>query len=192
MVAINTEDKVYTLEEYIALEEKSIEKHEFHQGKLITMAGGTLEHNTITVNIGSAIKVASKTAKKKCRVLSSDMKIWISTIEKAVYPDVAVVCEQPQFHQGRHIINNPLLVVEVLSNSTEAYDRGNKFEHFRSISSFKEYVLIDQYKAKVEVWFRTTQNTWEVSVVQDLEAKVTLQSLGFTIALEDIYDLVDF
>ena len=148
-------EQSYTFEEYLVLEEKALYKNEFRRGKIVAMSGGTFDHNTIAQNTGNAIGNALRKKKKKCRVANSDQKVYIADYDKSVYPDVSVYCNTPSFYKNRKsVLTNPTLVVEVLSDSTEAYDRGKKFTQYRSLPSFKEYVLINQYQAKVETWYK--------------------------------------
>ncbi len=183
----------YTLEEYLVMEEAAEYKSEYHGGKIVAMAGGSFDHNTIGQNAGSAISNQLRAKNKSCRVANSDQKIYIDNYDKGVYPDVSVFCDKPQFHKGRKdIITNPILVVEVLSPSTEGYDRGAKFTQYRSIPSFKEYVLIAQDKAWVESFYKVEEDVWRISNAEGLDSKIQLFSLGIEITLADIYHLVDF
>lgn len=188
-------ERLYTLEEYLALEEKSEVKHEFHAGKRIEMPGGKLNHNAIGMNIGHALIQAIDAAHKNCLVLSSDMKIFIPSVNRGLYPDAAVICETPQFYADRQdILLNPLLIVEVLSESTEAYDRGEKFNFYATLLSFREYILVSQEKPLVEVWYlqNPAENLWKHSLAEGLEAEVHLYSLDCKIALREVYKRVEF
>ncbi len=182
----------YTFEEYLVLEEKAPYKSEFQKGKIVAMSGGTFDHNTIAQNTGTAISNALKKKNKKCRVANSDQKVYIQDYDKAVYPDVSVYCDKPNFYNDRKdVLTNPLLIVEVLSSSTENYDRGKKFTQYRSLPSFKEYVLISQSQAKVETWYKQEENVWRISNAEGLETSIHVYSLDITIPLTDLYYLVD-
>lgn len=188
----NQVGKIYTLEEYLCREEAALSKSEFYNGKIIPMAGAKVKHNLIASNILSVLKVKVRTLATKFITLNSDQKIYIPNIEVAVYPDALVIAEKPEYWNGRaDMITNPILIVEVLSKSTRGYDRGEKFVHYRTILSFKEYVLIEQDKQQVEVWFRSKENTWEINTFVGQDADIFLNSIGVTISMSDIYENID-
>lgn len=185
--------KVYTLREYLSREERSLHKHEFHNGQIVRMAGGKSKHNEIATNITSAIKYTVKPLPQKYRVYNSDQKIYIEARDKAVYPDALVICEKPEYWEDREdLIVNPLLIVEVASGSTRTYDRGNKFLLYELLPSFREYVLVEQNKPQIEIWYREDENTWKKSIIQDLNGAIFLKSIGVSIILADIYDNIEF
>ena len=185
--------KIYTLQEYLAREAQSPQKNEFYNGQIIQMPGSKANHNEIAMNIGYSLKLAVKPLPTKYRFFNSDQKIYIEPENIAVYPDVLVVCEVPEFWNKREdLIVNPLLIVEVLSRSTRKYDRGDKFMLYQLLPSFKEYVLIEQNKPSVESWFQQSDKTWNKLVVNGLENTIPLRTLGVTIALEDIYENIVF
>lgn len=187
------QEQKFTFEEYLVKEAAAEYKSEYHGGKIVAMAGGSFDHNTIGQNAGTAISNQLKAKKKKCRVANSDQKIFIESYDKGIYPDVSVICDKPNFHNNRKdVITNPILVVEVLSPSTENYDRGKKFTQYRSLPSFKEYVLITQGEAKVESWYKQEENVWRISNAKGLDSTIQLYSLGIEITLADIYYLIDF
>jgi len=189
----NYKDKKYTFEEYLVLEERTPYKSEFQKGKIVSMSGGSFDHNTIAQNTGTALSNELKRKTKKCRVANSDQKVYIADYDKAVYPDVSVYCDKPNFYKDRKdVLTNPLLIVEVLSKSTEDYDRGKKFTQYRSLPSFKEYVLISQKQAKVETWYKQEENVWRISNAEGLDASIHLFSLDLDIQLSDIFYLIDF
>jgi Uma2 family endonuclease len=181
--------KTWTFEEYIAAEELSDEKHEFHNGKRITMAGGTPPHNQICGNVLTAINIALRSkGDRSTRVYPSDMNVYIPATDKSVYPDLSLVQGEPLM-KSKQVILNPTLLVEVLSDSTEAYDRGAKFENYKSVSSFREYVLVSQKTPLVEVYYleNPSENIWKMSRSEGLEATVELRSIGCTLKMTDIY-----
>lgn len=187
------QEQKFTFEEYLVKEEAAEYKSEYHGGKIAAMAGRPFDHNTIGQNAGNAISNQLKAKKKRCRVANSDQKIFIKSYDKGIYPDVSVFCNKPKFHKNRKdILTNPILVVEVLSPSTEDYDRGKKFTQYRSLPSFKEYVLITQDEAKVESWYKQEENVWRISNAKGLNSSIYLYSLDIEIKLSDIYYLVDF
>jgi Uma2 family endonuclease len=187
------ETKRYTLREYLQREERALHKHEYHQGQIKRMAGGKTKHNEIATNITTAIKYTVKSLPKKFRVYNSDQKIYVEALDKALYPDAVVVCEEPQYWENREdLIINPLLIVEVASHSTRTYDRGDKFLHYELLPSFKEYVLVEQNKPHVEAWFREDEITWKKTLKTQIEDSILLRSIGASILLSDIYDNIDF
>lgn len=192
MISAKNQEKHYTFEEYLAMEEKAEFKSEYEKGKIYAMAGGTLDHSTISQNTGTAISNELREKGKRCRVNNSEIKIRIEEYDKGVYPDVSVICEPATFHNNRKdVITNPLLVVEVLSNSTRDYDKGSKFTQYRSLPSFREYLLIDQYEAKAESWYKVEENVWRISNARGLDAVIPLFVLDIEIKLSDIYYMIE-
>jgi Uma2 family endonuclease len=185
--------KEYTFEEYLRREEKSVEKHEFYNGKIIKMPGGTDIHSEIGVNIATTIKIAVRPLPIKYRVYNSDLKIRIESTNAGVYPDALVVCEAPEYWGDRRdVIVNPLLIVEVLSPGTQAYDRLGKFELYKLLPSFQEYVLVYADKHLVETRFQEEPNLWRIKTEESIENLVHLRSLGVSISMADIYEDIDF
>ncbi|MEN9613498.1 MAG: hypothetical protein RLZZ628_4312 [Bacteroidota bacterium] len=185
--------KIYTLQEYLAREAQSLQKNEFYNGQISTMPDSKFKHNEISANTISSVKWAIKPLPQKFRVITSDQKIYIEAENLAVYPDVLVICQEPEYwNQREDLIVNPLLIVEVLSRSTRKYDRRDKFMLYQLLPSFKEYVLIEQNKPSVESWFQQSDKTWNKLVVNGLENTIPLRTLGVTIALEDIYENIVF
>ncbi|QHT69702.1 Uma2 family endonuclease [Rhodocytophaga rosea] len=187
----STQKQPYTKEEYFALEETSEDKFEFENGEVFAMSGGTANHSLITGNIITALNIAL--GNKNCRVFSSDMKTAIDAAESYVYPDAQVICGKVEYAEGRNdIVTNPLLVVEVLSDSTERYDRGKKFKKYQTLSSFKEYVLISQAEPLVETFVRQDENHWLYTFTEGMDSVVQFPSIGVAIAIADIYRKVEF
>lgn len=188
-----TEPRRYSLAEYLLKEERSAQKHEFHNGQIIRMPGSKLKHNEISGNIIGALKNSVRLLKNKYRVITSDQKIYIPEVDKALYADALVICQEPEYWQKREdLLLNPIVIVEVASKSTRNYDRGEKFMSYRLIPSFQEYILIEQDKPLVESWYRSKPNTWEVTVETDTKNSVFLRSIGATVSLEDIYENIVF
>jgi Uma2 family endonuclease len=186
-------EKTYTLEKYLVREERALHKHEFHNGKIIRMPGGKAKHSEISTNITHAIKLDIKNLDKKYRVYNSDLKIYVEAENKALYPDALVICEAPQYWNGREdLITNPLLIVEVASKSTKGYDRGDKFMSYRKLDSFQEYVLVSQDEPFVEVFFRQEKSTWNISDAKGLGETIYFHTLGINISLSDIYENIEF
>lgn len=195
MKPVAEEKKLYNFEEYLAFEAKSEVRHEFDNGKLTPIAGGTLYHNLISANLIGLLFNYFLKATSNCSTLTSDQKVYIPTTNRIVYPDVTVICEEPQFYLGSPaVITNPQLIVEVLSTDTEAYDRTTKFENYCSIPSFREYVLVAQDRPFIEAFYLHDPETalWKINRASGLEASITLLSLGCELALKDVYRGVKF
>ncbi len=185
--------RLYSLSQYLAREEKAQDKHEFYNGIIRKMAGGTFRHNEIASNTLTALKQAVRRLPGTYRVLNSDQKIYIEPANTGVYPDALVICEEPVFYQNRQdLLTNPLVIVEVLSRSTASHDRQGKFLLYQQLPSFREYVLIEQTRPEVETWFREEESLWRKSVVSGLEARVLLRALGVELALSEVYENVVF
>lgn len=185
-------DHLYSLEEYLRREEKNAYKSEFFNGQIIRMPGGKSTHNLIANNISTALRYTIKNSKLNFIAFNSDQKIYIPNKEIVVYPDALVIAEKPEYWKNRKdLIVNPLLIVEVLSKSTRGYDKGEKFMHYRTLPSFKEYVLIEQDEFKVEIWYRAEENTWKITTVTDDSALIYLNSIGASVSLSDIYENID-
>ena len=186
-------EKIYTLEEYLEREAKALNKHEFHKGKIIKMAGGTDRHSEITGNMIYALKLSVKPLPRKFRVYDSNLKIYIETVDRCFYPDALVICEEPEYlARRRDVIVNPLMIVEVLSRGTVDFDRKEKFMYYQTLPSFREYVLVEQNQPQVESWFRPSPNNWVKTLETDLTKTIHLPSLNVSLALADIYDNVLF
>lgn len=191
--AIKKSEKLHTLREYLDREERSVHKHEFHNGKIILMPGGKFKHNAIASNMLATLKYIVKPLPRKFWVVNSDQKIYIESVDKSVYPDALVVCEEPQYWEDREdLIVNPLLIVEVLSKSTRSYDKDKKFKLYETLPSFMEYVLIEQKKPFVEAWFRETPTKWDKIQETALDKSILLRSLGVSVPLADIYENIVF
>jgi len=185
--------RLYTLGEYLHREERAVEKHEYYNGQIIRlpMARGT--HNLIAANIITAINVATMLLPKSYQVFSSDQKVYLPTLNFGLYPDALVVCEIPEYWDDNEVLLvNPILIVEVLSKSTKAYDRGDKFREYKSLPSFMEYVLIEQTSYLAETFFREEPDLWRNTIVTDPLGTLSLQSLGCSIRMESIYRHIKF
>ena len=153
--------KFITLEAYFQAEEKSLTKNEYHNGIIIPMAGAKLRHNQLAHKTAYLIEAFCEEKELERIVSNSDTKIRIEDFNKVVYPDAVVICAPPQYFKGREdTITNPLIVVEVLSTSTQKFDRTTKFEMYRSLPSFKEYVLVYQDLRRVAVWTKQNDGSW--------------------------------
>lgn len=186
-------EKKYTLDEYLTREARSLQKNEFYNGKIVRMAGAKARYNQIAANLTGALKYALRPLPRKFIVYNSDQKVYIESENVGVYPDALVVCEEPQFWQGREdLIVNPLLVIEVLSRSTASFDKSGKFLLYEQLPSFQEYVLVEQNYPRVESWFRTTEHSWDKTVQGDIDGVIALRSVGVSILLSEIYEHVAF
>ncbi|MBB3840712.1 Uma2 family endonuclease [Runella defluvii] len=180
----------FSIEEYLALEKETDTKYEYHDGEVYAMAGGTPTHSLISNNVGTSLNIALR--KKRCFTYNSDLRVATSR-NRYVYPDVTVVCGKvTYFEELKNAANNPVVIVEVLSQDTEAYDRGGKFMRYRMIDTLKEYVLVHQYLPLVEVFFKNTLDVWEYRAYNNLQDTVQLHSIDVQLSLEDIYLGVEF
>jgi Uma2 family endonuclease len=174
-------------EEYLALERQAEYKSEYLDGVMYAMAGGTERHNLIAANI--IISVGIQLRNRLCRVYPSDLKVRIPNSARFFYPDVSVVCGDTKFADDeRDVILNPVLIVEVLSESTAAYDRGKKFLSYQQIESLREYLLIAQDEFLVEHFVRQDNDSWLYTKANGLEETITLPSIECKLALRDVYD----
>ena len=173
-----------TYEEYLALDAKGEVKHEYLRGQVWAMAGGTIEHARLQVAVTSELRSALKG--KPCVVLSSDGKVRIDATDRTTYPDASVVCG-PSEHspRDRHALTNPRVIVEVLSDDTERDDRGEKFSHYRHLSSLEEYVLVGQRERRIEV-FRRTPEGWILAEAVAGQ-QIVLRSVDVTLDVDAIY-----
>jgi Uma2 family endonuclease len=180
----------YTPEEYLALERHAEFKSEYIDGRIVAMTGASEPHNAITGSFYVALYTRLRSG--PCRVYIGDMRVKIGSGRRYTYPDLLAVCGDRIFADGvRDSLTNPGLIVEVLSPSTEAYDRGEKFQHYRAIESLQEYVLVSQDRPLVERFVRHGE-FWTLSAIGGLDAEVELTSVGCTIPLREIYENVEF
>ncbi|OQX02704.1 MAG: hypothetical protein BWK80_57255 [Desulfobacteraceae bacterium IS3] len=181
----------YTAEEYLMFEELAKNKSEFYNGKIFAMSGTSGNHSIICFNLNRHIGEAIDN--RNCTGFDSNMKLNIAQANSFVYPDLMVVCGDIDFFKNRtDIITNPILIIEVLSPSTQAFDRSKKFEYYRSVTSMREYVLVSQEEPMIEIFFRQNEKIWLYSAVKGLEARVVLQTIEHELALKDIYRKVDW
>ena len=183
----------YTLTEYLRREERSSELHEYYNGIITKLPMVRGPHNDIIVNIGTALKIAVKALEKNYYVRSGQQAIYLPKLNFSLYPDVVVVSETPQYYDKNEVLLiNPLLIVEVLSRGTRKYDRIAKFEEYKSLDSFKEYILIDQKKCHVQTRFREEPDLWREKDYETIDSSVFLKSLQVSIPLLDVYDNIQF
>ena len=180
----------YSPEEYLELETAAEYKSEYLDGQIIPMAGGKPNHNKISLNLSSALNFAFK--KTSCEVFMSDLRLAIPDRSLYTYLDVMVVQTPLVFAENRQdTIINPIVIAEILSDSTEKYDRGDKFRMYRTIPGFKEYLLISQTKIQVEKFAKNDANQWVLSEYAEKNEKIVFDSFEFEIDLEDLYDRVN-
>jgi Uma2 family endonuclease len=191
---------LYTVEEYLALERASEERHEYLDGHIYAMAGESPQHGDICTNL--TIAIGSQLRGTHCRVWSKDIKVrsgpepnkGYSTKGFFSYPDLLVVCGEPQFHdQHRDVLLNPTVIIEVLSPTTEAFDRGEKWSRYQAwIPSLNDYLLVLQSKPQIERFLRQPNGEWLYSSVSGLEASLRLSSIDCALRLTDVYDRIIF
>ncbi len=187
----STEKRHYTPEEYLALEESAIDKSEYHDGEIIPMTGGTTNHNSIIINLIANLKFGWRG--KDYRLFTSDVRLWIPLTRRYVYPDIMVIQGEPLYQgSNKTIVTNPVVIVEVLSNSTKDYDRGGKFLAYRSIPEFQEYILIDQYSYHIEQFAKNSNGKWVLTEYDSEECVLTLESVEFQMPLTEIYERINF
>jgi Uma2 family endonuclease len=179
----------WTAQEYLAFERQSAEKHEFLNGEIYLMTGATANHNLIVGNIYASLH--SQLRQRPCVVYPSDMKVRAGGLY--TYPDVSVVCDTPRFEDAqRDVLLNPTVIVEVLSPTTENYDRGKKFQLYRALDSLQEYVLVAQDSVRIERYLRQPDGQWLFADAADLETRLELPSIGCSLLLSDVYEKVMF
>jgi Uma2 family endonuclease len=180
----------YTLDDYFGIEESSEIKHEFFNGEIFAMSGASRNHNRIARNLLTALSVELKGT--TCEPFSTDMRVRTQS-GLYTYPDVLVVCGKIEItNDPLETITNPVVLVEVLSDSTRDYDRGEKFTQYRTITTLKEYVLIEQSQPGVEHWHLNADSKWELERHLSLNGVLQLQSVQFNVSLTEVYDHVEF
>jgi Uma2 family endonuclease len=180
-----------TVAEYVARERDSLEKHEFYRGEVFAMAGASPRHNVIVGNV--SFKLFQQLEGKPCRPYGSDQRIRVEEADLSTYPDVSVICGKMEVSPAdRHAATNPTVIFEVTSPSTEAYDRGPKFELYQQSPTLRHYVIVEQASAKVTSYERDDDGTWRYKLLVGLEPTIELSSIGCRLALADVYRDVEF
>ena len=183
----------YSPEDYLSFERASLrDKHELHQGHLVTMQGATIKHNRIVSNLIRGIGTYLKG--KSCEVFPSDLRVYIPTAESFTYPDVSIVCDELDVLKDTYLdtIKNPTVIIEVLSPSTEKYDRGNKFFYYMQIAGLKEYIIISSTALYVQIARRKADGLWQFTELTDKQASLSIQTIQYQLRLEEVYDRVGF
>jgi Uma2 family endonuclease len=178
-----------TYAEYLAFEEASEEKHEWVDGVVYAMSGGTLAHNQLSAQM--IVELSRLIGDRPCRVFTSDQRTRPNRVRLAAYPDVTVVCGEPVVHEeDRNAVTNPLVLVEVLSDSTEGWDRAGKFRRYRKLASLRHYVLVSQRERCIEVYSRAADDTWVFAEALAGES-AALDALGGALDVDRVYRNVD-
>ena len=186
MSALEVPQRYYTPEEYLALEREADFKSEYFEGRIYAMAGAGDPHNVIADNIVGELYIQMKGS--PCRSRSRDTKVRSSDGTHFFYPDIVVVCGQPQYHDGtKDVLVNPKIIVEVLSPSTEAVDRGEKFEKLKSLASLTDYILVAQGEPQIDHFIRQSDGSWSRQSASGLDAEIYIASIGCTLRLIDVY-----
>jgi len=177
--------------EYLRLERQADYRSEFFDGEMIAMAGGTRQHSLIGANVVGEMR-AQLTA-TNCVTYNSELKVKIEATGLFVYPDVSIVCGEQRFlDQEQDVLLNPTMIVEVLSDSTEAYDRGKKFEHYRQIPSLRAYLLVSQKEPIVEMFYLHSTGEWSLKEAAGMNGKLELPAFGIVVRLAEVYARVQF
>lgn len=185
------EKKTYTPEEYLEFEVTSEERHEYDNGEIRLMTGRTPNHNEIAGNLYILLKQALR--KKPYRVFNLEQRLWLLKRNLYRYPDLMVLEQPIQLQEGRtDTVMNPCLIAEVLSKSTQDYDRSEKFIAYRTIETFQEYLLIDQYQIHIEHYVKQNANQWLLSEYSDPEVTLNLNAIDLHLKIADLYEDVDF
>lgn len=186
------QSRTYTLEEYLRKEARSSDKHEFINGKIVKMPYAKGPHNIIAANMIAALSKAFENKEENYIIFPSDQKVYFPSLDEGVYADALAVCDKPLYWDTEQLLLvNPILVVEVLSKSTSKYDRTGKFDKYKTLDSFKEYVLIRQDECYAEVWFRERPGLWHETILIDPFGQLPLQSVGVTLPIQRIYRNVE-
>ncbi len=190
----------YTVQEYLAFERESEERHEYLDGLIYAMAGESGEHGDISTNL--ALELASQLKGKKCRARLKDTKVRSGSIPKQKfstkglysYPDAVVICGEPEYlDEHRDVVTNPKVIIEVLSPTTEAFDRGEKFDRYDFWNpTLTDYLLVSQDQPKIDHFIRQEDGNWTRIVYRGLKSKVIIKSIGCTLKLADVYDRIKF
>jgi Uma2 family endonuclease len=179
-----------TPEQYLEIERKADHKSEYLDGEMYAMSGGTRRHSLIAANINAALHAQLRG--KPCNVFTSDLRVLVKASGLYAYPDVSVACGEVRVLDGADdVLLNPTLIVEVLSPSTEAYDRGRKFEHYRNIESLCHYLLVASDRVQLELFTRQSDRQWLLTTAANPEEQVALPSIGCTVLVSEVYEKVD-
>ncbi len=186
----NLARKFISPEEYLELERNSLEKHEYFQGEVFAMAGAKENHNIIVSNLIGLLYI--KLRSTPCIIYPSDMRVSIDSKNHYTYPDVSLICGERKFlDKNNDTLLNPSVIIEVLSESTENYDRGKKFESYRKIPSLQEYILVASDRKKIEIFTKSNEGRWYLSESGPSNT-IEISSINVQLSLDDIYERVNF
>jgi Uma2 family endonuclease len=191
MTFAQTKEKIYTAQEYLELEIASETRNEYRNGEIIPMTGGTPNHNEISSILNAILRLSLKG--KPYSIFVADQRLWIPAANLHTYPDVMIVPKPIELQTGRRdTVTNPCFIAEVLSKSTQNYDRSEKFVAYRTIPSFGEYLLVSQYGVRVEHYVKTAPDRWLLSEYSDPTTILTLNSFDLQLSIADLYENIDF
>jgi len=183
--------RFYTTEEYLNLEDRAKFKSEYYQGEIFSMAGASLNHNQIVVNL--CIACGNQLKNIAYRVFANDVKVWIPQANAYTYPDLLLLAEPPQFVEKRNdTVTNPLIIIEVLSDTTKDFDRSGKFELYRTLPSLQEYILVHQDKIQLEQFIKQSEKQWLMREYDAEETTLEFANVPVQVSLADIYAKVNF
>lgn len=183
--------KYIDVEAYLEMEESSETKNEYYKGEIFAMAGGTVPHNQIIAN--ASIEIGSHLRGKKCQIFPSDQKIHIEANSLFTYPDLSIVCGEPEGWNSRNdTITNPVVIIEVLSKATQGYDRGQKFKLYRDIPTLQQYILISSLEVLIEKYTRQSNGDWLLQEITDKESTFGLETIDFSVPVSEFYRNVVF
>ena len=179
-------------EDYLAWESKQEDRNEYHDGHIIKMSGASPQHNRINANINA--RLHSQLEETDCEAMINDMRVYIPQCSRYLYPDTVVICGELDLEiiRGVQTLLNPILIIEVLSKSTEKSDRGEKFDCYKTLASLQTYVLISQTAPRIEVFERQASGEWTQTVTEGIEATAKLERIGCELKLKNVYARVDF
>ncbi|GAB1541159.1 Uma2 family endonuclease [Scytonema sp. NUACC21] len=190
-MVLQTEKRYYTPQEYLELEEQAEFRSEYIDGEIIPMPGGTTNHNKIALNFCRKFPLTLQG--QAYDIYMVDVKLWINRYRLYTYPDVMIVKGEPTYEgNNKTAIVNPMLIVEVLSKSTQAFDKTDKFKYYRSIPELQEYILIDQYSFSIEQYVKKAEGEWTFKEYEGEDAALVLNSVDLQISFRDIYERVNF
>jgi len=182
-------EKFISPQEYFAMEEAAEYKSEYYQGEIFAMSGASFNHNVIAGNTFTALH--NSLSDSDCIVFTSDMKIQVDRESHYTYPDISIACGEIEFAENRKdVIANPLVIIEILSDSTKDYDRGSKFTAYRNIASLKDYILIDQYSYHIEYFHKDESGKWSLDEFKNMGDTFKISSINVELSLKKIYNRV--
>jgi Uma2 family endonuclease len=189
MTAMPLSRKQFTPDEYLMIERAADSRNEYLDGEIYAMAGASEEHTIITDNVTR--EVGNRLKGTPCLIMSQNVKVPAGSERLFAYPDHIIVCGERLYRDNnRDVLINPQVIIEVLSRSTELYDRETKFDFYKQISTFREYILIEQEQAAIEQWARSADNSWTRNVIEGLDATLKLATVQIDLPLAEIYDRI--